>query len=133
MTHLFSLKIFDTDDSVLDSLQLPERPWKLVRDLTRVYTPQSIAPWLVEIPPIKEGAAFAVWKTVAKEKLAFCLPSEIRQDGDGDKVVFRGGRRFGQITSKANDSSRPGITKNPIYRGGHPHDVPPKITVPGTG
>lgn len=91
-THLFSLKIFDTDDSVLDSILLPERPWKLVRDLTRVHTPQSIAPWLVEIPPVKEGPAFVVWKTVAKEKLAFCLPSEIRQDGDREKVVFRGGR-----------------------------------------
>jgi len=91
-TYSLSVQKFEAGDIVVDASYTLEKPWKLVRDLTRELTPQNISPWLVEVAPVKEGPAFAVWKEVAKEKLVFCLPSEIRQQNDLVQVVFRGGR-----------------------------------------
>lgn len=104
-TYSLAVQKFETSDVVADALYTPEQPWKLVRDLTRELTPQNISPWLLETAPIKEGPAFAVWKEVAKEKLVFCLPSEIRHENELSQVVFRGGRSIPIAVDSAIDWS----------------------------
>lgn len=104
-TYSLSVQKFEAGDVVVDASYTPEKPWKLVRDLTRERTPQNISPWLVETAPINEGPAFAVWKEVAKEKLVFCLPSEIREENELVQVVFRGGRSIPIAVDSAIDWS----------------------------
>ncbi|WP_146056395.1 hypothetical protein [Methylobacterium sp. V23] len=72
--------------------EAPERPLKLVRDLTQKRTPSDIGPWLLRDAPSKGSSVFATWRAAAVERLAYALPNEIRTvDGD-DKVVLKGPR-----------------------------------------
>ncbi|QZA97744.1 hypothetical protein K3369_29220 [Pseudomonas mandelii] len=91
-THQFLVKEMGGNKNVPTATQHPEKPWKMVRDLTQAFTPPSLEPWLLTAEPIAESEPFTAWKSVAVEKLAFCLPAEIRREDDGTHVMFRGGR-----------------------------------------
>lgn len=91
-THQFLVKEMGGDKSLPTATQLPEKPWKMVRDLTHSLTPPSLEPWLLAAEPITESEPFTAWKRVAVERLSFCLPAEIRKEGDETHVIFRGGR-----------------------------------------
>lgn len=84
--------------------QMPEKPWKLVRDLTHAYTPSSISPWLILESPSSPSSVYEAWSDTAKQNLAFCLPSEIRNEGDVVEALFRGGRSL-PVTVKEVDWS----------------------------
>ncbi|MBB3396120.1 hypothetical protein [Rhizobium sp. BK060] len=71
---------------------LPEKPRKFVRDLTFGATPEQIGPWLLRDPVPGPSTVFDAWRDVAVEKLALCLPSEIRVAGTGKQVVLKGPR-----------------------------------------
>jgi hypothetical protein len=92
-TYLFAVKSFGSDKALPKVAVLPEKPWKLVRDLTHKKTPISMAPWLlVEDPPLGSCAAYDAWRIQAAKQLAFCLPAEVRT-GDGElEALFKGGR-----------------------------------------
>lgn len=91
-TYSFSVKEMGGHKNLPATTHSPEKPWKTVRDLTQGYTPSSLDPWLLITEPAAESDAYNVWKNVAVEKLAFCLPTEIRREDESTHVVFRGGR-----------------------------------------
>ena len=91
-THQFLVKEMGGDKNLPTATQHPEKPWKMVRDLTHSLTPPSLEPWLLTAEPIAESESFTAWKRVAVEKLSFCLPAEIRKEDDETHVIFRGGR-----------------------------------------
>ncbi|GAB6842677.1 hypothetical protein HNR00_003252 [Methylorubrum rhodinum] len=70
----------------------PERPRKLVRDLTHGRTPPLIGPWLLTTPPATGSAVFDAWSAVAVEKLAFSLTYEVRSVDGEERVVLKGPR-----------------------------------------
>lgn len=92
-TYLFAIKPFGADKTLPDVAVHPEKPWKLVRDLTHKKTPISLAPWLLlEEPPSGPCDVYDVWRLHAARQLAFCLPAEVRA-GDGElEALFKGGR-----------------------------------------
>ncbi|MBA9070191.1 hypothetical protein FHR71_003955 [Methylobacterium sp. RAS18] len=69
-----------------------ERPRKYVRDLTHGRTPSEVAPWLPAGPIPADSTVFAAWRGKAADRLAACLPSEIRPFEDGLAVVLKGPR-----------------------------------------
>lgn len=69
-----------------------ERPRKYVRDLTHGHTPSEVAPWLPSGPLPAGSDVFAAWRGKAADRLAACLPSEIRPFEDGLAVVLKGPR-----------------------------------------
>ncbi|WP_345820233.1 hypothetical protein ABC766_30260 [Methylobacterium fujisawaense] len=69
-----------------------ERPRKYVRDLTHGHTPSEVGPWLPTGPLPADSAVFAAWRGKAADRLAACLPSEIRPFEDGLAVVLKGPR-----------------------------------------
>lgn len=91
-TFQHAIRPFHADKSLPDIEQKPEKPWKLVRDLTHSYTPSSISPWMILDTPVASSVVYETWADAAKKNLAFCLPSEIRSEGDAVEAVFRGGR-----------------------------------------
>lgn len=91
-TFQHAISPFFSDKLLPEIEQKPEKPWKLVRDLTHSYTPSSINPWLILETPTAPSMIYEAWSDVAKQNLAFCLPSEIRSEGDVVEAVFRGGR-----------------------------------------
>lgn len=91
-TFLFAVKQFGDERSLPDFKQPPEKPGKLVRDFTRRHTPQYIDAWLLNDHPNESSECFETWKKVAVRKLVYCLPTEIRSEGDDIQVFFRGGR-----------------------------------------
>jgi hypothetical protein len=91
-TFLFSVKPFGSELSLPDSKQAPEKPGKFVRDFTQKFTPQYINAWLINNRPAEFSDYFLTWSNIAKQKLIYCLPSEIRAEGDDAQVFFRGGR-----------------------------------------
>ncbi|MBY5891713.1 hypothetical protein HFN49_36985 [Rhizobium leguminosarum] len=76
-----------------DATFLPDKPRKLVRDLTSGAVPDRIEPWLLREPVPDDSGVFASWREVAIDRLALSLPSEIR-DSDNNKkqVVLKGPR-----------------------------------------
>jgi hypothetical protein len=100
-TFLFSVKPFGSEWSLPDFKQAPEKPGKLVRDFTQRFTPQYIDAWLLNDKPAESSEAFRTWSTVALQKLLYCLPTEIRSDGDDVEVFFRGGRSLPIPVEKA--------------------------------
>ncbi|OYQ00877.1 hypothetical protein [Pseudomonas mandelii] len=91
-TFQHAVRPFFADKFLPEIGQKPEKPWKLVRDLTHSYTPSSISPWLILESPTSPSVIYEAWSDTAKQNLAFCLPSEIRSEGDVVEAVFRGGR-----------------------------------------
>ncbi|MCI8208126.1 hypothetical protein AUC61_01140 [Pseudomonas sp. S25] len=91
-TYSFSVTEMGGHKDLPTTTHCPEKPWKTVRDLTQAYAPSSLEPWLLLTEPVAESETFKTWKNVAVEKLAFCLPTEIRREDGGTHVVFRGGR-----------------------------------------
>lgn len=91
-TFQHSIKPFHSEKSISKIEQMPERPWKLVRDLTHSYTPATICPWLISEPPASSSNIYDAWSNIAKKNLAFCLPSEIRENESNVEAIFRGGR-----------------------------------------
>lgn len=71
---------------------LPERPRKLVRDLTHDRTPPLIGPWLLASAPASGSDVFDAWAAVAVEKIAYALPYEVRFVDDEVRVVLKGPR-----------------------------------------
>lgn len=71
---------------------LPERPRKLVRDLTHGRTPPLVGPWLLASGPAAGSDVFDAWAAVAVEKLAYVLPYEVRFVDDVVRVVLKGPR-----------------------------------------
>ncbi|AWN34393.1 hypothetical protein [Methylobacterium radiodurans] len=71
---------------------LPERPRKLVRDLTYGRTPPLVGPWLLASGPAVGSDVFDAWAAVAVEKLAYVLPYEVRFVDDEVRVVVKGPR-----------------------------------------
>ncbi|KOX60118.1 hypothetical protein ADL19_03620 [Streptomyces purpurogeneiscleroticus] len=71
---------------------LPERPRKLVRDLTHGRTPPVIGPWLLATRPTAGSPVFDAWSAIAVEKLAFTLPYEVRSVEGEERVVLKGPR-----------------------------------------
>lgn len=69
-----------------------ERPRKYVRDLTHGHTPSEVGPWLPTGAFPTDSAVFAAWRGKAADRLAACLPSEIRPFEDGLAVVLKGPR-----------------------------------------
>ncbi len=69
---------------------LPERPRKLVRDLTHGRTPPIVGPWLLTNEPAARSAVFDAWAAVAVEKLAYALPYEVRSVEGELRVVLKG-------------------------------------------
>lgn len=70
----------------------PERPRKLVRDLTGLRTPEDIGPWLLISAPSASSPVYSAWTRVASSRLAAALPSEIRRNGGSEEVVLKGPR-----------------------------------------
>jgi hypothetical protein len=93
-TYAFSVKGVGTDKNHESEPSGPERPLKLVRDFSQKLTPERIEAWLLKRRPTDGSAIFTLWQNAAKEKLAFCLPTEIRSDADECHVVFKGGRSY---------------------------------------
>lgn len=93
-TYAFTVKGVGTDKVHEQDSSGPERPLKLVRDFSQKHTPERIDAWLLMRRPTDHSATFLLWQNVAKEKLAFCLPTEIRADADDYHVVFKGGRSY---------------------------------------
>ncbi|KPY07157.1 Uncharacterized protein ALO57_02014 [Pseudomonas coronafaciens pv. oryzae] len=91
-TFQHAVRPFLSDKLLPKIEQKPEKPWKLVRDLTHEYTPSSITPWLILESPSSPSAVYDTWSDAAKRNLVFCLPSEIRSEGRVVEAVFRGGR-----------------------------------------
>lgn len=91
-SYQHAIRPFGADRSLPTIEQLPEKPWKLVRDMTHAYTPASISPWLVLQPPSADSEVYAAWAAVATRNLAFCLPAEIRGEGTDVEAILRGGR-----------------------------------------
>ena len=91
-TFQHAVRPFLSDKLLPEIEQKPEKPWKLVRDLTHAYTPSSISPWLILESPASASVVYDAWSDIAKQNLAFCLPSEVRSEGDAVEAVFRGGR-----------------------------------------
>ncbi|MDR6679520.1 hypothetical protein [Pseudomonas oryzihabitans] len=91
-TFQHTVRPFFSDKSLPKIEQKPEKPWKLVRDLTHSYTPSSISPWLILESPTAASLIYDSWAEIAKQNLAFCLPSEIRKEGEAVEAIFRGGR-----------------------------------------
>lgn len=91
-TYSFSVTEMGGHKDLPANIHCPEKPWKTVRDLTQAYAPSSLEPWLLLTEPVAESEAFKAWKNVAVEKLAFCLPTEIRSEDGRTHVIFRGGR-----------------------------------------
>jgi hypothetical protein len=75
-----------------DAGTLPERPRKLVRDLTHGRTPPVMGPWLLAAWPAAGSPVFDAWSAVAVEKLAFALPYEVRSVEGEERVVLKGPR-----------------------------------------
>lgn len=69
-----------------------ERPLKFVRDLTRIRTPKVIGPWLLTKPPVAGSVVYAAWSEAACQRLAYVLPSEVREVDGRVKVVLKGAR-----------------------------------------
>ena len=67
-----------------------ERPRKLVRDLTSVRTPANVSPWLLSSAPSASSPAYVTWRKAAAERLAFALPSEIRNVDGADVIALKG-------------------------------------------
>lgn len=91
-TFMFTVKPFGSVRALSEIKQPAEKPGKLIRDFTQRFTPQYIDSWLICDRPRTVTKTFYTWANVAKKKLIYCLPAEIRNDGDGDHVFFRGGR-----------------------------------------
>lgn len=75
-----------------DAGTLPERPRKLVRDLTHSRTPPVVGPWLLAVWPTAGSPVFDAWSAIAVEKLAFALPYEVRSVEGEERVVLKGPR-----------------------------------------
>lgn len=71
---------------------LPERPRKLVRDLTHGRTPPLVGPWLLTSKPVAGSAVFDAWAAVAVVKLAYALPYKVRIVEGEERVVLKGSR-----------------------------------------
>jgi hypothetical protein len=91
-TFLFSVKPFGREWALPEFKQVPEKPGKLVRDFTQRFTPQYIDAWLLNDKPKESSESFRTWSSVAVQKLIYCLPTEIRSEGEDAQVFFRGGR-----------------------------------------
>ncbi|MCK2052809.1 hypothetical protein [Methylobacterium sp. 37f] len=72
--------------------EAPERPLKLVRDLTQRRTPSEIGPWLLRDAPLGASGVFATWLAAAVERLPYTLPNEIRTVEGAEMVVLKGPR-----------------------------------------
>ena len=68
----------------------PERPRKLVRDLTNQRTPAVIGPWLLKSAPASGSSIYSIWQAAAIERLSFALPYEIRTVEADDTVFLKG-------------------------------------------
>ncbi|RMR31331.1 hypothetical protein ALP36_02731 [Pseudomonas syringae pv. coriandricola] len=104
-TFQHAVRPFFADKLLPKIEQIPEKPWKLVRDLTHAYTPSSISPWLILESPTSPSFVYEAWSDTAKQNLAFCLPSEIRSEGDVVEAVFRGGRSLPVAVKKVDWST----------------------------
>jgi hypothetical protein len=70
----------------------PERPRKLVRDLTHRLTPSDVGPWLLRTPMPRVSPVFDAWRRVAVERLVFAIPSEVRLVEAREWIVLKGPR-----------------------------------------
>lgn len=92
MAMMLSVSPWDGPRTPPDAGTPPERPRKLVRDLTHRRTPPLVGPWLLTSWPAAGSAVFDAWAAVAVEKLAFALPYEVRSVEGEERVVLKGPR-----------------------------------------
>lgn len=91
-TLTLSVSPWDGPRTPPDAGTLPERPRKLVRDLTHGRTPPVVGPWLLADRPSAGSPVFDAWAAVAVERLAFALPYEVRSVEGEERVVLKGPR-----------------------------------------
>ncbi len=69
-------------------------PRRLVRDQTSSFTPLTLAPWLTPTPreSLDASEALTIWKNAAAQRLAYVIPSEVREIDGAFFCILKGPR-----------------------------------------